>query len=97
MENLKSTKIDCKKLVVVIFLVLFTALIVGLVTWYFMNDLMQQESEIYEKRINSLQIENSEIQKELKGYEEDTNLVEVGPLSDETPSTEEDQGESESN
>ncbi len=82
METLKSTKVDWKKLIVVIFLIILTGLTVGLITWYFMADLMHQEVESYEKRINLLQIENTEIQKELKGYEKCTNLVEVGPVND---------------
>jgi hypothetical protein len=72
MEELKSTKVDWKKLAVVSALVFLTAVTVGGLTWYVATAGAQDEIEAYKNDIVRLETEIKQLQAEETETEKDT-------------------------
>lgn len=86
MEELKSTKVDWKKIVVVGMLVVLSGLVAGGATWYVSDMSKQAELDVKNEEIASLETRISKLEAELvTATEEDTTTETTGETTTETP------------
>jgi type II secretory pathway component PulJ len=76
MEELKSTKVDWKKIVVVGMLVVLASLVAGGATWYVSDMGKQAELDVKDEEIASLETRISQLEAELVTTGEEDNTTE---------------------